>query len=362
MRDVVQYIVMILFCKGRIFIMSFFSRCTVKRALSVLLALVLVCACMLPAIGCSGSLSEFPVEVNGVKFDEAPQKVICMSNSFLEIIYGLGYQSQLIGRSFSSTLEDAADLTPCGVADNPATDSIIGLEPDLVLTDLTTPAEALETMTTAGLRVLVMDDAHNRRELVALYENLGQIFGGSTTGKEKGAKLIEGFLIQMDDIERIVSVEEDVTVCIMLDSTLTHCATGDTLTSMLIELAGGFNVAIQGTEETFSINDIARADPEVLLAPEEAMSTIYAKREIQQIYAMENQGLYTFDTTIFDLQYDNMITAVWQLAHILHPDIITKEMLPPDAVMPEKEDNSVMTKEEYDAWKAELEAAENADE
>lgn len=333
-----------------------------KRICVVLLLIAVIFSSLPVMSGCGAAVEDFPVEAGGVLIEEAPKRVICLSNSFLEIVFGLRYNAQIAGRAFDCKLQEAQEIAVCGTAASPAIEAILGMENiDLLITDTTTPQEELDKLKEAKIKCMVLDNADSRASLEKLYKTLGSVFAGNAAGAERAQEYFLELFVQLDDIARMVSKDESYSVCIVMDNSLEKCATGDTLVNNLIELAGGFNVAVQSSGWAFNTSDIAAADPEIILAPASAISRINGKREIQGTAAMINQAVYEFDTTIFDCQGESILAATWRIAHLLHPTIVTKEVVPPKYYYEVEEPNYVMTREEYDEYLRQQEEAENGE-
>lgn len=327
------------------------------RLLCLLLSALTALLCF-TAVGC-GSPDEatakenWPVEVAGVTLETAPMRVVCLSNNVIEIACAIGYSSQFVGRSFDCDYYQVSSLTACGTASAPSVSAITALEPDLIITDSTTPAESLYELSQTD--IIILEKATGRGSLIELYENIGTIFGGASTGKAKGRYTIDELLMKLDDIARLVYQEEDVYVCIILNDSATRCATGDTLTEMLIEMAGGLNTATDGARNDFDLDDIRNADPDVLVCPYTSLSAMYSKRDLLETTAMQTQQLYGFDAGLLDIQCYDMIEVVWRLAHILHPDIVTEDIMPSDYVDEAEIFDHFMTGEEYEEYMKEQE-------
>lgn len=332
-----------------------------RRIASLILAVLMIAGCFSLA-GCKkgGGGANWPVNVSGVEVKQAPMRVVCLSRNFTEIACQMGYSSQLVGRAYDCDYYQVAALTPCGTSESPSIDAIKGLHPDLIITDSTTPEGTFDVLSSTDISqtdILVLDDAGSRTEFMTLYEKIGSIFGGAQTGKETGVNLANSILIELDDIARLTSKEEQISVCVILDDNATQCATGDTLTEMLINMAGGFNAATDGTGKNFNVSDIGKSDPEIILCPSTGLSSMYAKRDLQEVPAMQNQRLYAFDVSLLDIQCYDMIEVVWKMAHILHPDLITNDVMPEEFI-----DNSVPDPHFWDSDEAfkEYEEKQNA--
>ncbi len=335
-----------------------------RRLLCIFISILIAAACLF-TVGCgdSGGVSEkdnWPVHIGDVTLESAPMRVVCLSNNVIEIACAIGYSSQLVGRAYDCDYYQVASLTACGTSASPSVSAINALEPDLIITDSSTPAEILYELSNTD--IITLEKASSRVSLIELYEDIGSIFGGAGTGKSKGLYTVNEILMKLDDIARLVRHEEEVYVCIVLNDAVTQCATGDTLTEMLIEMSGGMNAATDGSNNNFDLDDLRDADPDVLICPYSAHSSMYAKRELLETTAMQTQQLYSFDVDLLSVQCYDMIEVVWRLSHILHPDIVTPDIMPADYVDEEDEIyDHFMSGEEYDEYKrqqAEAAAAE----
>ncbi len=333
-----------------------------RRLFCLILSALIAAACLLTS-ACGGDKdssdrNNWPVQFGDVTLETAPMRVVSLSNNVTEIACAIGYSSQLVGRSYDCDYYQVAALTACGTAASPSVSAINALEPDLIITDRSTPEEILFELSQTD--IIIMEKATSRSTLITLYEDIGSIFGGRT-GREKGRYTVNEILMKLDDIARLVYKEEEVYVCIILNDAVTQCATGDTLTEMLIQMAGGLNAATDGTNNKFDLNDLRDADPDVLVCPYSSLSSMYAKRELLETTAMQTQQLYGFDADLLSVQCYDMIEAVWRLAHILHPDIVTTDIMPADYVDEKETYDHFMTGEEYEEYIRQQQAAAEAE-
>ena len=109
-----------------------------KRKATALLAAILMLFTMLPLAGCGDdgddkdNTPNYPVEVGGVRFVGQPSKVVCYSSTLVGIIYAMGYQNQLFGRTANCDYKEADDLKACGTPDNPSVDLLVGNKVDKI--------------------------------------------------------------------------------------------------------------------------------------------------------------------------------------------------------------------------------------
>ena len=314
-----------------------------KKATALLLALLTVFS-LLPLSGCgedddTDNTPNYPVEVGGVKFVGAPSKVVCYSSTLIGIIYAMGYQDQLFGRTANCDYKEADELKACGTPDNPSVDLLFGNNVDLVIADDTIAAKSVKDIQEKGIPVVVIPRATGRSSMVEMYGALGACFKGGNTGYNKGCDIANDIFSQLDDISRMVESETAWNTCVILSSDLTQFATGDTLVSAILELTGGFNVARDSMQGEYALSDLMRSDPDVIIAPPGVEMRLRAKSSLVGIPALDNFRVYAMDMTVFDDQYQGVIKGAWRMAKILHPDIITDDVIPEGMIEPEEDED-----------------------
>ncbi len=319
-----------------------------KRTAAVILAVMIMIATVIPLAGCGSDRNNFPVTVAGVTISERPEKVVCLSTEYTEIIIRMGYTNLIVGRPFDCTHADVANVTSIGTAASPSLELILGLDADLVIADTETPAEILEQISQSGAQVLQLLPPITRTAFSNLYRCIGSALDGATDGYAVGDSAARSLLIQMDDVERAVSVENALNVVIFTDENLTKGITGDMLGSLAIELAGGFNLAIEGGGGTVNFDVIAQSDPDVILCPDGCLGTVRSMRSLQNCAAIKNNAVYVYDTEKLTSFGPDLVIATWEIARLMHPNIITPEMLPDGAIdyIPSDE-HYVMDEDEY---------------
>jgi hypothetical protein len=53
-----------------------------------------------------------------------------------------------------------------------------------------------------------------------------------------------------------------------------------------------------------------------------------AKSNLVGVPALDNFRVYAMDMTVFDDQYEGIIKGAWRMANILHPEVITEDVVP----------------------------------
>ena len=315
-----------------------------KKKATALFTAILMIFSMFSLSGCGDdeevdNTPNYPVEVGGVKFVGSPSKVVCYSSTLIGIIYAMGYQNQMFGRTANCDYKEAEDLKPCGTPDNPSVDLLVGNKVDLVIADDTMTKKSLEDIQAKEIPVVVIPRATGRASMVEMYGALGACFKGGNTGYNKGCGIASDIFSQLDDISRLVESEDAWNTCVIVSSDLNTFATGDTLISAILELVGGFNVAKDSMQGEYTLSDLMRSDPDVIICPPGVEMRLRAKSSLVGIPALDNFRVYAMDMTVFDDQYQGVLKGAWRMAKILHPDIITDDIIPEGMIDQEEEED-----------------------
>ncbi|MBQ9901704.1 MAG: ABC transporter substrate-binding protein [Clostridia bacterium] len=314
-----------------------------RKAAAAFAALMLLFSLLLPLSGCGeddevDNTPDYPVEVGGVRFVGPPSKVVCYSSTLIGIIYAMGYQDQMFGRTANCDYKEAEELKACGTPDNPSVDLLVGNKVDLVITDDTMSQKSVDSIQEKEIPVVVIPRATGRSSMVEMYGALGAVFKGGNKGYNKGCQIANDIFSQLDDISRLVEDEETWNTCVILSSDLSTFATGDTLVSAILELVGGFNVAKDSMKGEYVLSDLMRSDPDVIIAPPGVEMRLRAKSSLVGIPALDNFRVYSMDMSVFDDQYQGVIKGAWRMAKILHPEVITDDIIPEGMIEQEEEE------------------------
>jgi len=329
-----------------------------QRVAAIVAACALLFSMLSVLSGCKlRDARNFPVNVAGVLIEERPQTICCLDNNITEVIVEMDYTKHLDGCLADSGLAAVRNLTPCGTSEKPSAESVINMGADLVICGADIDQEVLDKLYDAGVTVIPLVAPISRTALSNLYRCIGTAMNGAVDGYKDGNAAAQQLLVRLDDVERAVMKEQSKWVCIFTDSMLNKVVTGDTLTNLLIEQAGGLNVAVEGVNGNITMDAIAQADPEVILCPDGAQDTVRSKRDLEDCTALENNKIYSYDASRFDSYGNDLVLAAWELARLIHPNIITPEMMPADAIdfIPSFDDQ-VVHGQDYEDYRSSIEA------
>ncbi len=265
-----------------------------------------------------------------ITLDRPAQKVASLAPSNTEILFAIGAGAQVIARdSFSDFPEQALAVADIGGGFGEIdTETLVSLEPDLVLAAEINPVENVQMLEDLGLKVFYLS---NPKELDGLYENLRTV--ARLVGHEAETEgLIESLKLRVSTIEeKVSSLQERPLVFYELDGTdpsAPWTSGPGTFIDLLLTKAGGENLGNTLDSEwvQISVEELITQNPDVILlgdytwggiTPED----IAARPGWEVIAAVQNEQVYTFDDNLVSRPGPRMVDGLEALAELLHPEL-----------------------------------------
>ena len=289
-----------------------------------------------PAEAAEGSKAEPEAMVfyddmdNMLEYAEYPAAIVSLAPSMTEQLFAVGAADQVVGRDDASLYpEEAMEVANIGslYGDLPA-ESILALEPDLVLAAQTISPETVTALQELGLQVYWQK---NPTTFEDLYENIHDI--ATLTGHEDDAEaVVDGLKTRVSAVIKAVSgAEATPSVFYELDGTDPSnpwTAGSGTFIDYIIIMAGGVNAAaeLQGDYSQMSAEALIVADPDVVLLGDALFGTtpesVMERAGWDVITAVQNGDVYPFNPDILSIPGPRLVDGLEMMAALLHPELI----------------------------------------
>ncbi|MFV0318277.1 MAG: ABC transporter substrate-binding protein [Microthrixaceae bacterium] len=116
---------------------------------------------------------------------EDTSRIVALSGNLAETVYALGLGDDVVGRDISTTIEEAQDVPLVTRAHDVSAESVLSLEPTVVLADTNTgPPEALEHIRNVGVPVVTFEVTASVEGVSEQIERVGEALGVPGTGAE----------------------------------------------------------------------------------------------------------------------------------------------------------------------------------
>ncbi|WP_045561692.1 heme/hemin ABC transporter substrate-binding protein [Streptomyces sp. FxanaA7] len=131
---------------------------------------------------------ELPVTVDSsdgrkVTVEDA-SRILPLNGGIAEIVFTLGLGDHVVGRDITATFEEAADLPQVTKAHDVSAESVLSLEPTVVLADTDTgPGEAVDQIRDAGVPVVVLEPADELSDVSTRTTRVAEALGVPAAGK-----------------------------------------------------------------------------------------------------------------------------------------------------------------------------------
>jgi len=263
-----------------------------------------------------------------IVLNEPAQRIVSIAPSNTEILFAIGAGDQVVGRDqFSDYPEAAKKVTDIGSAFEALnTELIVSLKPDLVIAAEINPPEQVKALEDLGITVYYLNNPHTLEEMYGNLEIVAQLTGRET----EAATLIESLKQRVAIVdEKIAPVSSRPSVFYELDSTdpaKPFTAGAGTFITLLIERAGGFNIAsdLEGYPQ-MSLEQIVAADPALIILGDSMWGVtpeaVASRPGWENLSAVKNEQVVPFDDNMVSRPGPRLVDGLEQLAQLLHPGL-----------------------------------------
>jgi iron complex transport system substrate-binding protein len=265
-----------------------------------------------------------------ISLDEPAQRIVSLAPSNTEILFAVGAGGQVIGRDefsdFPTAAQQAANIG--GGFGELNMETIVSLQPDLVLAADLTPAEQIEAIEKLGLTVFALP---NPVTLDGMYENLKTV--GRLTGHSQAAEqLVQSLQSRVGAVQDKVSkVEERPLVFYELDSTdpdAPWTAGPNTFIDTLIHMAGGANLgsSMQDAWTQVSVEELLVQNPDLIVLGDATWGgvtpqDVQARQSWASMQAVQEGKIYTFDDNLVSRPGPRLVDGLEAFAKLFHPEL-----------------------------------------
>ena len=282
----------------------------------------LVVSVLLTLFACNGSVSTHqPINVSTtdtvtddyertVVVPANPQRVVSLSPAVTEIIYALGAENLLVGRTdFCTYPPEAAEIPSIGGISNLNVEKIMSLNPDLVISGSMVGKKVTDQMDKMGTPMVCVIEK-NRFE--ALYDNIAAI--GHLVGKTAEADSLNTLL--KDRASQLPTTNyplSTVYYVVGFGAGGNFTAGGNTFINDIIRMAGGRNIAENIDGWSYSLEALVGEDPDYIIVRREDSAAFCSMKPYNRLSAVKQGHVIGIESGTLDLQVPRNIDAVLYL-------------------------------------------------
>lgn len=272
--------------------------------------------------------TSFPVTVTDslnkeITLENAPKRIISLTPSNTEILFGLGLDEEIIGVSDNDTYPEEA-LTKEKVGGMEFNlEQLISLQPDLIVAHesglYSFNEEAIAQLEAVGIPVFVVKNAATFEETYTTIEQIGQL-----TGKSKeAADIIASIQKGIQDIEVKVADLEEKSVFIVVGTEPDLYATGkETFMDEMLQVLNVENAVPELGWPMYSAEQFVKSNPDAIIVTyEEDVDAIVNNPAYAEMDAIKNGNVHVVDGDTTSRQGPRIVEGIESLGEAIYPEV-----------------------------------------
>ena len=289
-----------------------------RRAWALIVAVALAPACRESPPGGAVPRDDFG---DPIRIGDPPRRIVSLSPATTEILFALGAGPRLVGRSKYDLWPDSARLVPdLGEGLRPNVEAVLGARPDLVVLYASLDnRNAAQRFRAADINTLSL-----RTDRIADFRRVTTLLGGMLHDTARARTVIDSVEGTLDRVRRATAGAARPTVFWHIwDSPLITIGSGSFM-SELVEVAGARNVYadINGASGQIALEDVARRDPDFILAGPDGARQINLDPRWRIVRAVREGSVVVLDTGVVARPSVRLGEAAVSLAKALHPGVL----------------------------------------
>lgn len=191
-----------------------------------------------------------------------PQRIISLGPSVTKALYLLGAEDKLVANTvYCVSPSEAKNKEKIGTVVEVNIEKIFNFKPDLVLATSLTSPKAKQKLKNLGIEVITHPTPKDFNDLCKRFLELGKL-----VGKEKEAeKIVRSAKNKAFSIKKKIKGLSEPKVLVQVGTKPLIVATGSYFINDYIELAGGINIAKEEKTGIYSIEQVLKENPDVIV-------------------------------------------------------------------------------------------------
>lgn len=240
-----------------------------------------------------------------------PHRVVSLSPAVTEIMFAIGADSLLVGRTeFCLYPPEASTVENIGGISNLNIEKVLSVHPDLIISGSMVPRKVVEQFATMGVPLVCVIE---KQKFDSLYSNISKI--GHLVGHVHQADSLNKCLRQnVAKLPEPSSQEKpSVYYVVGFGSGGNFTAGGNTFINDIIDMAGGENIAKDSQGWAYSIEALMQSNPDFILIRREDSARFCQTAPYSQLGAVKKGNLIALEDGILDLQVPRNVEVIERL-------------------------------------------------
>jgi len=266
-----------------------------------------------------------------VTVSEEPQRVVVLAPSAAQVMWEIGAEEKIVGmpvKFYTQYLNGSTEKTNVvGEQGTPQVETIIGLEPDLVLAPNIISQDAVEQLRGANVTVYRFESATSIEDVVEKTRLTGRLVGAYDTAQQVSARTAA----TLSAYQRATANEERPTVYYAMGGGYT--AGTETFVGDVIHAAGGQNIASAANISTYkpiSTEVVVEQNPDWIVLPRGAPAP--SGPAINETTAIQQDQILRVDANSISQPGPRVTQPLETIAAALHPNAAGNVSVDPSTV------------------------------
>ena len=248
------------------------------------------------------------------------ERVVSLNPAATEIIFAIGAEARLVGRSRWDIYPPAASAIPAvGDGIRPNVEAVLQMRPTLVVLYATAENRAAATaFAKAGVRTIAL-----RVDRIAQFVTLTRQLGIALGESARAATVIDSVKHTLDKVREVTRRATPRSVVWPLWQQPIMVVGSGSYLDELIEIAGGRNVFhdIASPSPQVSLEEVARRNPDAIIGTEKVRDQLLDKPHWKSVAAARDGRFILEDPALTGRPSVMLGMAAVALAHALHPEL-----------------------------------------
>ncbi len=243
-----------------------------------------------------------------VQVPTQPKRIVSTSPAVTEIIFALGGQDLLVGRTdFCSYPPEALEIESIGGISNLNVEKIVSLDPDLVISGSMIPKKSTDQLEKMGVATVHVIE---KKKFDGLYENISKI--GQLIGRTAQADSLNALMRECVNALEPLTQSHIPTLYYVVGfgASGNFTAGGDSFINDIIRMAGGKNIAEDIEGWSYSLEALFEADPDYIVIRREDSAAFCQMQPYNRLTAVKQHRVIGISSGLIDLQVPRNIEAV----------------------------------------------------
>ena len=239
-----------------------------------------------------------------IKLDKAPQKIISLSPGITELLFMLQAENNLIGISdYCNFPEETQYITKVGGLQNINIETIITLQPDVVLIGSIIPKKEVDKLEKSGITVIAIKQEEKLEGMFEVIKILGQIVDKT----ECADSLILYYENKLNEYKSIeingYSAKTKPTIYYVVSFGVAgdYTAPSNTYINEIIEMAGGRNIGDSLTNWNISREYLFEQNPDIIFVRTEELPHFTTTYPYTLLNAVRENRVYPIESGWIDV-------------------------------------------------------------